>query len=331
MNILFICPDWANLASPIVSEMRRQGHDVIHLDHSDFADFRYYNKTHRLLSKAFDLIASSKYKHLRTKEQISFSLRGFFNHRQRFDIILMTEPNFFGDEHFDLFEKNTDKLVLSLWDSLERMPRNGTHLERFSPIFSFEPTDCEKHGFIRSYNYINKFDNQHNNLKYDLFSVMSFNKQRYQDVVSFLEANPHINANVNFYIDHPRKRKYITHPRVNIIDKLMLTDELEQNIREAKAVLDIGQGQQLQAGLSFRVYEALGFEKKLITTNSSISKYDFFNKKNIQILDASLKIEDSFFEAPYEKPDNKVLQKYTLSSWVENVIDCVSKAPAIKH
>ncbi len=111
----------------------------------------------------------------------------------------------------------------------------------------------------------------------------------------------------------------------------MLTDELEQNIREAKAVLDIGQGQQLQSGLSFRVYEALGFEKKLITTNSTISKYDFFNKKNIQILDASLKIEDSFFVTPYEKPDNKVLQKYTLSSWVKNVIDCVSKEPSTKH
>ena len=53
MRILFICPDWAGLATPIVKEMRRQGHNVTLLDHSDFSDFSYFNKTHRLLSKCY--------------------------------------------------------------------------------------------------------------------------------------------------------------------------------------------------------------------------------------------------------------------------------------
>ena len=77
-----------------------------------------------------------------------------------------------------------------------------------------------------------------------------------------------------------------------------------------------------QIGLSFRVFEAMAFQKKLITSNKSIKNYDFYNPKNILIVDKSnLVFDNSFFETKYEPLPDDIYRKYTLDSWVENIFE----------
>lgn len=320
MKLLFICPDWANLASPIVQEMRDQGHKVIHLDSGDLASFRYYSSSHRIMSKILDMFGGKRYKHKRTEEQIYWSLKGLFKGSGRFDAIICTEPNVFNHAHFDLMKRHSDRMVLSLWDSLSRMPQNGTHLDRFDKVFSFESMDCEQHGFIQTYNYIPPVDSTLDDVpQYDVFSVMSFSKSRYQAVARFLDHNPELVPNIYFYLDHPRKRKYATHSKIKVIETLLLEDELSNEIRKSKAILDLGQGQ--QNGLSFRAYEAIAYGKKLITTSSDIIHYDFYDATNIMVInEPSTKIPDDFFDTDYRSPKSSAIEKYTLKRWVENLI-----------
>lgn len=320
MRILFICPDWAGLAKPIIEEMKNQGHQVSHLDHSDLSDFKYYSKTHKILSKVMDLFSKKKYKHLRTDEQITTTLKGFFIDRKRFDIILFTEPNLFLESHFLLFKKNSNKLILSLWDGLSRMPNNGKFLEKFDTVFSYDPDDCKKYGFIKSYNYINKMSKAVKPLSYehDVFCIMSYSKARYNEVVHFLDRHLEIKCKIYIYIDHPRKRKYITHPRVTITESLLLGEDLERLIIQSKSILDIAQKD--QTGLSFRAYESLGFKRKLLTTNLNIKNYDFFDAQNIAIVEKNTSIDTAFFESEYKDIALSILNKYTLESWVKNLI-----------
>ncbi|WP_240207252.1 hypothetical protein [Vibrio sp. CyArs1] len=322
MKLLFICPDWADLATPIVEELRRQGHEVTHLDTSDLADFHYYSKPHRVMSKMLDLVSKEKYKHQRTEEQIYWSLKGVFKGSGKYDAIICTEPNIFNQQHFTLMKQHSGKLVLSLWDSLNRMPQNGTDLDQFDVIFSFEPEDCQRHGFIQTYNYIPPIGtcSPIEEAKHDLFSVMSFTKKRYEELCCFLDANPTIDADVYLYIDHPRKRKFITHERIKVTEHLMLKDELAALIQSSCAVLDLGQGK--QNGLSFRVYESLAYNRKLVTTSQDIAQYEFYDQSNIAIIKPdNVKLPDGFFELNYKKPAPKTTSKYTLESWVENLTE----------
>lgn len=77
-----------------------------------------------------------------------------------------------------------------------------------------------------------------------------------------------------------------------------------------------------QIGLSFRVFEALGYRKKLITTNIDIVNYDFYNPQNILVLDPNnIEIPKSFVESPYEDVPDHILAPYRIDNWVKKVFE----------
>jgi len=319
MRVLFICPDWAGLATPIVNEMRKQGHSVTLLDHSDFSSFSYFNKTHRVLSKCYQIFTGENYKHRQTCLEIARTIDSFCIDREKFDAVIMTEPSLFEREHLQLLKQHCHRLVATLWDSLTKSPKNKQNLDLFDTVFSYDEEDCRQYDLIKINNYIDSSwftEVQLENAKYDVFSVMTFTKDRYQELVKFLDNNPHISPNIYLYIDNERKRKYIKDPRINITNKIMLGDELKSNIESSKAILDLLQGH--QAGLSFRVYEAIAYNRKLITTNSNIVNYDFYNAKNIFILN-SKPVTKNFFNSPYHDIPSDIIDKYLLSTWVRKV------------
>ncbi|WED21980.1 hypothetical protein L3Q72_00760 [Vibrio sp. JC009] len=321
MRILFICPNWASLATPVLSEMKRQGHDVVHLDHKDFSSFSYDNSAHRMLSKAYQLICKKNYKHVRTKEQVSRTIDSFFIAREPFDAIIMTEPNLFERSQLEELKKHTRYLVATLWDSLTKSPDNGYDLDLFDYKFSYDEEDCKNHNLLKINNYLDaswQSNKAYDKCEYDAFAIMSFTKERYKKVVAFLDANPQITPDILFYIDNKRKRKYITDKRIKVVEKLLLGDELSERLESSKAFLDILQGH--QTGLSFRAYEAMGYKRKLITNNDSIKGYDFYNSDNIAIVGEDLRLPGEFFSSEYNEIPESITQGYTVSSWVSHVL-----------
>ena len=77
-----------------------------------------------------------------------------------------------------------------------------------------------------------------------------------------------------------------------------------------------------QYGLSFRIFEAMALEKKIITDNEKIKNYDFYNSNNILVLNKDFSnITKDFFETPYQPLPEKIYEKYTLEKWVERVFN----------
>jgi len=77
-----------------------------------------------------------------------------------------------------------------------------------------------------------------------------------------------------------------------------------------------------QSGLTFRPFEALGLNKKLITTNPNIKEYDFYNPSNISIIDISQPILDtSIFSHRYQSVPEDIRSKYHLRNWTKKVFD----------
>ncbi|MBP8794066.1 MAG: hypothetical protein KBH29_12885, partial [Lutibacter sp.] len=77
-----------------------------------------------------------------------------------------------------------------------------------------------------------------------------------------------------------------------------------------------------QSGLSFRIFESMMYRKKLITNNSDVRNYDFYNPNNILIVnkDAS-NIYKDFFETAYQEIEKEIYSKYTLESWLKKVFE----------
>ena len=67
-------------------------------------------------------------------------------------------------------------------------------------------------------------------------------------------------------------------------------------------------------GLSLRIFEALGHNKKLITTNKEVRKYEFYDESNILIYDIHTNTEEikKFFEKAYIPPVRERLRLDTL-------------------
>tara|TARA_Y100000766_G_scaffold193960_1_gene166771 strand:- start:166 stop:495 length:330 start_codon:yes stop_codon:yes gene_type:complete len=77
-----------------------------------------------------------------------------------------------------------------------------------------------------------------------------------------------------------------------------------------------------QNGLSMRTMEALGAQKKIITTCDEIKNYDFYNPNNHLVLENTTKKNQiiDFLEKPYIKVSSEIVEKYSLSKF----IDCVT-------
>ena len=107
---------------------------------------------------------------------------------------------------------------------------------------------------------------------------------------------------------------------LEILDKQKSIQEVAALIMKSKILVEIQRTEQV--GLSFRIFEALGHRKKLITTNKDIVNYDFYHPQNILVVDEnSIVIPDEFVDTPYFELDEKILDSYRIKNWVNKVFD----------
>ena len=93
-----------------------------------------------------------------------------------------------------------------------------------------------------------------------------------------------------------------------------------ENVYKSEILVDFVNGKHL--GLSFRIFDAIGLGKKIITTNPEVLKYDFYNANNFFVLNDnnSNELED-FLNMPYIEPPKHIKLKYGFSNWLHYVLN----------
>ncbi|MEM6687370.1 MAG: hypothetical protein AAF617_16440 [Bacteroidota bacterium] len=105
---------------------------------------------------------------------------------------------------------------------------------------------------------------------------------------------------------------------VDIITTQKSIQEVSNLIQKAKIIVEIQRTEQV--GLSFRIFEALGHRKKLITTNKDIVNYDFYHPQNILVVDENtIEIPADFVTSEYVEIDDEILSKYKIENWVKPI------------
>ena len=107
---------------------------------------------------------------------------------------------------------------------------------------------------------------------------------------------------------------------LTLIRKQISVDDVAKKISNSKIIIEIQREEQI--GLSFRVFEALGQRKKLITTNADIVNYDFYHSQNILVIDEdNIHIPEDFVNSPYLPVNELILNQYRLDNWTKRVFD----------
>lgn len=223
-------------------------------------------------------------------------------------------------------KKSTNRFITFLYDNLDRYPVQDK-LHFFDKIYSFDDKDIEKHGFERltNYNYLPFLSQEKQNPSEDALYITSYDKKRIKQLDILSQKFEELRLKFDLYVIGKKSwknqlMKPFSKNKIVFTRKRINHENLPEFYKRTKVILDLMR--ENQYGLSFRVFEAMALEKKIITDNEKIKNYDFYNPNNILVLDKDFSnITKDFFETPYQPLPEEIYKKYTLEKWVERVFN----------
>ena len=233
-----------------------------------------------------------------------------------FDQILIIRPDKLEVEALEILRANSLRMSCYLFDGIENFPSQKSVLGYFDTVFSYDKNDVEKYGFEFITNYIYDDEIEKCTTEHSVFNISSYDKR-----FKFLEqlSGYFVECDVSSCII-VKKDKAFKHKKIQFSKNYISLDEVKLLIAKSNVLIDIQKDNQV--GLSFRVFEALGFRKKLITNNHDVANYDFYDKNNIHIIsEDKFEIPKSFFETEYTEIDSEILKKYKLESCIFQVFN----------
>ena len=134
-----------------------------------------------------------------------------------------------------------------------------------------------------------------------------------QDIILKLEENSLI---PKFYLFSDKKRE--VHKGIEIISAYFSFKESAIRAQKAEYMLDLHNP--IHNGLSFRTFESIGYEKKLITNNNLVETQDFYRPSNIFVINKNYEGFKEFLTAPYEALEPTIREKYSFSNWITQLL-----------
>lgn len=314
MKICVISFDFFNFDKNIILELKRRKFQVDHVDISQF-QYNYSSIFDRIINFFNKLFLKKNIKKIKMERHVL----SHFQNNQLFDIVLVIRPDRLTKQTHLEIKKHTNRYISYLYDSCSRFPVDHLLNGIFDEIFSFDLDDCQKYGFkfISNYIYIDKKEIKEHKNDQDVFIIISID-ERFAFLNQLANYLSEQNISFKFIVIGKRKPKNINSNIIYSKNHIFLND-FQNDLENSKVFLDlIRHGHN---GLSFRIFEALALQRKIITTNQSIRHYDFYNPNNILILDESqpIKINLDFFSTPYEPLSDEIYNKYTIKNWVKTV------------
>ena len=199
--------------------------------------------------------------------------------------------------------KKENKVILYFWNYIDDNNKYILNDKNIDEFWTFDKNDAQKYNM--KYNpqfYIKNIKIQGEQNKYDVL-FLGRPKTRKKDIVDLEKKLKEEGIQTNFKIIENEK-DYVSY------------DEYLKMIAESKCILDYNQ--EGQVGLSLRPMEALFLEKKLITNNTDIKNYDFYDNDNIFILgEDNINEIKEFINKPYKKIDQDIIDYYNFDQWLK--------------
>lgn len=188
-------------------------------------------------------------------------------------------------------------------------------------VFSFDKDDCKKYGLTYG-NQIYPFAKQE--LQEPEEKVACYfcgkDKGRMPMVVKlqqYLERQG-LSYNLKVRLDKTSTCKPGSLAGIELLEKSIDYGQILEDINKAECIVELVQ--KGQNGLTWRPYEALFYDKKLITNNESIVEYDFYHPDNIFVIKkGQLEGLAEFLQKPLVPISDTIKERYTYKAWLEHL------------
>lgn len=317
MQVYLISFDFWNYDYHIVNALKKKGIDAHHINLRDY-EYSYPTPFHKIGNFFSKLLFKRNIKKIKREHYIIKELERL----GKADQILVINPELITVGTHQKIKKFTNRYIAYLYDSSKRYPIDHLlNVDLFDDVFSFDSEDIETYNLKPLTNYIyfeDKISVKNEDIKYDCFTITSID-ERLETLNKISECFKKKNLISHFILVGKRKPNNL-HEDILFSDERMEQAQLHETIKQSKSVLDLLRKD--QTGVSFRVFEAMGFQKKIITSNKGVQNYDFYNPENILIIDPkNPEIPTRFFETAYVPIPKDIYRKYTLEGWVELVFE----------
>ena len=319
MKICVISFDFWGYDAHIVETLKEKGIEANHIKIGAVSYENFGERLTNLFSKVF-LGKNLKYQ---KRQKFVIEQLDKLGHQ---DQILVLNADTFDHSTLEYMKKRTNRFITFLYDNLDRCPVQDK-LHFFDKIYSFDDKDIEKHGFERltNYNYLPFLSQENQNPSEDALYITSYDKKRIKQLDILSQKFEELRLKFDLYVIGKKSwknqlMKPLSKNKIVFTRKRISHENLPEFYKRTKVILDLMR--ENQYGLSFRVFEAMALEKKIITDNEKIKNYDFYNPNNILVLNKDFSnITKEFFETPYQSLPEEIYKKYTLEKWVERVFN----------
>ena len=244
------------------------------------------------------------------------------------DYALFLRGDIFDDKILKEVKKQTTNGIINYqYDGLSRYPEIFSKINLFDKFFLFDYQDLDK--FPNLLPATNFYFEPHTPLSNNgkVYFLAAHQDGRTQLINQFTnyakEHNLALDFNIYLFSDH-QKNDYTTPQVINFfMAKKVKPVSFQDNIlysQQSAILADFVINK--HKGLSFRVFEALGYQKKLITTNETVKLYDFYHPNNIFVYNGKNHDElTEFLKLPYFPIDENIRKKYSFANWIRYVLD----------
>lgn len=319
-TIILGAPTAYGFSEIIEQELRHQGFRVYNLSFVQH-EFKYKNIAERLncyIHKNF--LGHKGYKTYLKFKRVEGEMLDRLAEIPRVDYALIIRPDQYSKNIIKMIGLKADKTVGYQWDGLSRFPGVYKRIDLFDRFFVFDPKDARHPNMLPVTNfYTNSFNigpsKKHES---DVYYVGTYMKRRASQVEEIISALQGCGLSARYHICKQKSSK----PSFKFLNTTQVNLTYFENLLFAfnsKILVDVPTT--LHNGLSFRVFEAIGFNKKLITTNKEIKQYDFYHPNNILVWEGqSLEKLRAFVNAPYVKLDTCIKEKYSFNHWINYLL-----------
>lgn len=317
-NILLISPNFFNYEIEIKKELKHLGAHVTLLPDRPF--------TSPLIK------AIARYARALILPLFDFFYRRTISSQGAYDIIFVIQGEGLSINTLKNIRNKNPKalMILYMWDSFKNKKNLIGHIDYFDKVYTFDPDDAKnlKLNFKPLF-FLGQHKASNKRNIYDLSFVGTMHSDRFFVAYTLKKSLKSIKK-VFFYFYLQASWMYWFHKCFNskftfakreyFFTQSMARSEVLKLFSQSFSILDVEHPN--QKGLTMRTFESLGLGKKLITTNVNIKDYDFYDSNNIYILDRKniRPIPESFFKKPYKALDRVLREKYSLSTWLKDIL-----------
>ena len=319
-SIIICVPNHFELPFRIKENLEFLGFQVFQLSHKEgFTLEKKYLALH-FLNKIF-----KKDKTLKARKKAEFSEKNQINALENIskaDYALIIRPDLLSEKTIKKIKEKAGKTIAYQWDGIDRFPLVKEVMHYFDRFFVFDSRDIETYTHcLPTTNFY--FDDvmEWTEINNDVFFVGTFMKNRINELSALSNFFKAQNLSTKIFVKKKKINKKEVEKNLIFIDKELSFKENLQLLKQSRIVLDFKNN--IHYGLSFRTFESVGFEKKLITNNELVKNFDFYHPKNIFVLEDNYSEKEllKFIKQPYESLPKTIVEKYSFTNWIKYVLD----------